>query len=455
VWPLQRKSGVQLIRVNWKTALLALFVLFAVGFGGFRWWAAHALEEARQRIRDAGYPVNYAELDAYYALPAGAENRAPVLLYAIDNLVQPDNRLFDRLPIVGEPDLPHRSEPIPDEMAQAMLAYSLLNLDTVGYLYEALEYEHCRMPVDMNAGPAMLLEHLAQLRALGRLLEVRAIHAALEGKPDEAARHLAGIFETADSLSLEPILISQLVRVAVCGIGFSGVEQTLNRIELTPAGLERLQSVLTETDAEKAFARGFAGEQCMWGYVEDQGPGVFGGGGANLDLQDLWFSLIYRPSGLMDLDGVRYYAFFEKAIATMDLPVEEQYQALAALNEMEHGGVGSLTAILLPSLGRAVEADLRNRAQLRAAIVGVAAERYRAEHGEYPETIDALVPAFLDAVPLDPFGGGAPIRYRRLENGFVAYSVAPNHKDDGGVEMEKLRDALQKGDLTFTVERGD
>lgn len=59
----------------------------------------------------------------------------------------------------------------------------------------------------------------------------------------------------------------------------------------------------------------------------------------------------------------------------------------------------------------------------------VAAERFRRAEGSAPETLDALVPGYLEEVPRDTFGGG-PIRYA-CERGLV-WSVGQNGVDDGG-----------------------
>lgn len=68
----------------------------------------------------------------------------------------------------------------------------------------------------------------------------------------------------------------------------------------------------------------------------------------------------------------------------------------------------------------------------RAARTALAIERFRrATQDRLPDTLEALVPRFLDALPLDPFTGG-PVRYRLTPEGYVVYSVGPNLGDDGG-----------------------
>lgn len=62
----------------------------------------------------------------------------------------------------------------------------------------------------------------------------------------------------------------------------------------------------------------------------------------------------------------------------------------------------------------------------------LALRAYHAKHQAYPETLEALTPAYLQAVPRDPFGDGTPLRYRRTKDRYVLYSVGPDGKDDGG-----------------------
>jgi hypothetical protein len=73
-----------------------------------------------------------------------------------------------------------------------------------------------------------------------------------------------------------------------------------------------------------------------------------------------------------------------------------------------------------------------NLAFRRTAIATIAAERFRRAHaGQPPPSLDALVPEFLAAVPLDPFDG-KPLKYRVAPDSYVVYSVDINRADDNG-----------------------
>ena len=55
---------------------------------------------------------------------------------------------------------------------------------------------------------------------------------------------------------------------------------------------------------------------------------------------------------------------------------------------------------------------------LGAAELAVALRRYRLDHGAYPDDLATLVPAYLSAIPVNPFTGKTPV-YARQGEGFT------------------------------------
>jgi hypothetical protein len=70
-------------------------------------------------------------------------------------------------------------------------------------------------------------------------------------------------------------------------------------------------------------------------------------------------------------------------------------------------------------------------------LAAVALQAWHAQHGHWPDKLDALVPDILAAVPQDPFDG-APLRYRREGDKYVLYSVGPGQTDHGGTAAQQL-----------------
>jgi hypothetical protein len=69
--------------------------------------------------------------------------------------------------------------------------------------------------------------------------------------------------------------------------------------------------------------------------------------------------------------------------------------------------------------------------QLRLLIADLGVRAFQMRHGKLPDTLDELVPEFLQSVPSDPYRTG-PIIYRRTKDGYKIYSVGQDGVDDDG-----------------------
>lgn len=95
----------------------------------------------------------------------------------------------------------------------------------------------------------------------------------------------------------------------------------------------------------------------------------------------------------------------------------------------------------------------RSDANLTGALTVLALLAYQADHdGAAPASLDALVPDYLDAVPMDLYsaGGADPLVYRVDDDGAVwLYSRGPDLTDDDGVRASGGRDPEPGEDLVF------
>jgi hypothetical protein len=73
----------------------------------------------------------------------------------------------------------------------------------------------------------------------------------------------------------------------------------------------------------------------------------------------------------------------------------------------------------------------RDHADLRCAILMLAAERLRKAQGHWPQNVDELALRVVAKVPIDPFDG-KPLRMVRTEDGLILYSVGEDGVDNGG-----------------------
>jgi len=221
--------------------------------------------------------------------------------------------------------------------------------------------------------------------------------------------------------------------------------------------LKKLLAWIEKNDVDKGYRRALVGEQCL-GLHTFQAP-----------LHDIVdktesgtvFLLILAPRkilGLHDRETVEYISIMQDYIDTVELP---HHKRLATFDSIEktvsNGKRGSmLTRMLMPAFGRIMHIETRHLAHLRATQTAIAVERYRLIEGRLPQSLDNIVPAYMEAVPTDPFDG-QDLKYRTRQIGFVVYSIGEDLTDEGGAERDsKKRDKKGKPlpwDVTFIVER--
>lgn len=78
---------------------------------------------------------------------------------------------------------------------------------------------------------------------------------------------------------------------------------------------------------------------------------------------------------------------------------------------------------------------LQETFSITATQVLFAIKAYSYDKGILPPSLEALVPNYIDEVPLDPFDA-QPLRYSAQKG--IVYSVGENLLDEGGIETEKL-----------------
>jgi hypothetical protein len=72
----------------------------------------------------------------------------------------------------------------------------------------------------------------------------------------------------------------------------------------------------------------------------------------------------------------------------------------------------------------------------------LAMKAYKLDKGRLPETLEQLVPDYLDAVPIDDFDG-KPIRYNAAKK--IIYSVGKDLEDNGGTTRQEFIEVKARG----------
>ncbi|MCK5306408.1 MAG: hypothetical protein KAJ66_04675 [Candidatus Omnitrophica bacterium] len=93
-----------------------------------------------------------------------------------------------------------------------------------------------------------------------------------------------------------------------------------------------------------------------------------------------------------------------------------------------------LVDLLMPGITHVIGVEYKIEARIRLTEIQIALKAHKDNHGQLPNSLDELVPAYFDRVPTDPYDG-QPIRYSKKDK--IIYCVGENLEDDGVDESEE------------------
>ncbi|TMQ31103.1 MAG: hypothetical protein E6K70_23205 [Planctomycetota bacterium] len=302
--------------------------------------------------------------------------------------------------------------------------------------------------------------HTPETRILAELLSYDGLVRAQDQNLEGALTACRCIIHAQRAVGDEPMLISLLVRMALHRLALGDLERILAQGELGEAALARMQKLLEEEAGEPLFLIGARGERGMEDGVltaiqngdlrlqslSGLSKSALGGKGDPNALHNL--RLMITP-GAIKADRAALLRFNNEVVAIARRPIEEQGALLEQL-EAKVNDLPWISGLLTPAWSKLIDGFRRDKADLRCALVMVAAERYRKARGRWPETLADLVPAYLDAAPTDPYDGKA-LRLRRTREGVVIYSVSVDGQDDGGNLDERPMKGTDRGFRLWNV----
>jgi len=288
------------------------------------------------------------------------------------------------------------------------------------------------------------------------------LHAA-NGNTELSTQSFLAAGRLTASISQEPLLISQLIDCSDWGVICRRLEWSLNTGTFSEEQLARLQEMFAAAE-NNSFYCGLVGEQAF-GYAVFSDPksqmallvpgGPFGLGGPPPSGKDhLRGQLLLgflKTTGFFKKDRAFYLRAMSNHIASSKLPFPERFTVSQNSSFVPPNGFYLISSMMLPALGKAATRDATRAANLRVTETALAIERYRRSNSNsLPDSLSQLVPAYLPAVPADPFDG-KPLRFKKRSEGYVVYSVGSDQQDDGGTERDPKKTNV-RSDVTFILE---
>ena len=424
-------------------------------------WGSHVVFDIYgPKSKDAPVPGNWmkpqrVDLAGWQAYYRGSNN-----LFTVQS--GPPTNYF---PIAKEPKSP---------AADVLLALSRFETNRQ-LLIAAAARPQARFWINYDAGFASMLPHLARLKATSQYLSLHADAALKAGDRATALEDVHLLFRLIESIRSEPTLISHLVRIAMLQIGLQPVWEGLADRQWTEADLSVIAGELGKLDFLADYGFAMRGERAccnLWGvdYIRKAGINgldeLFGPStpSESAELERMMgcamFSLV--PSGWFDQNKLSLCRLHEHYL----LPVVDLQQRVvsptlvqgsqSAITRLRPRPYDALSRMFLPGVAGCSEKFACAQTSVDLARVACALERYRLANGQFPETLDALTPKFIEKLPHDLING-QPLKYGHTDDGrFALYSVGWNEKDDGGkVELTKSGNAdMNKGDWVWRYPAG-
>ncbi len=300
----------------------------------------------------------------------------------------------------------------------------------------------------------LTLPHLGQIKGLHRHLNLRIAARLAKGDRAGAWDNLECSLRLADALRDEPLLISQLVRIAQLAVANEGFGRGITAHAWTDDQLQTLQRRFEAMDVIGVVPFALEGERAeviqTMNLLIAQGVRISSVGETGRTPS----GLMARISGFMgqgiiranqaaivqmETDAIRNGRRLVSNRATLDGRGEA-----ARFEESTSAGLRKpysprdlMARMLMPAFAKFLARAVRSQTLQTSAAIACAVERHYLKRGSYPDTLDALVPEFLKEIPTDPMDL-KPMRYRRTDTGsFIVWSVGENGIDDGGVSRRK------------------
>jgi hypothetical protein len=393
-------------------------------------WAGHRLRLVSDRLAPIYRGLDLASLAPPNVLPA--ENRARILSAAAALTVVQSSRgpagggalrqaLFD-FQASQFKDPSKRQEVLRASVETNRLALQLLD--------QAETRSKANWEITYRDGPRARMPSLMGIRDLSNVNVAAGLLDLADGHADEAARHARLTLVLAGSLAQEPSLIVQLVRISIATDGYRLLRDILAQADPPATALEALAGPLDEERRQRPVVVGLIGEMKLMNSLFplfDQGGDPWSSA-SEAGAAGSVFAWFLRPG--VKLVNARVLDQFDRLIEYARLqPYEREARKVSLPSDQPQPWWWRPFAMFSTAgLGRASWTGDQHRAMTSLAATAIALRRCRLERGTYPASLDALAPAYLSEVPIDPYTGRA-LEYRVAGAGFELRAKVPPKTD--------------------------
>ncbi len=419
---------------------VGVFLFLLVMTGLFDARARHGFDRAVDAIAARGEPVSAAELAAMMPPIPEDENMTLIVLKHAEALTtaletQPEGGEAQQL-LFKLPCGPGRHAT--DEQLQVIRRF-LAGIGTdLRAFREALQMERGSLNVDWSSPMVEIeLPSVLPLADAGRCLVLDTIAACGDADRERAAADIDDMLDCHRAFEAIPYLLGVLLRQSNMERAHGAIEYAVHTCGLNDEALCRISAGLEEVEHASDFKQALVIER------------VFHIDTVQMLMRNRWKDPLSWPRGawrervpvLPAMDFTQRLQIITDMIDSIEEPDAASLQRLKAATNQANllPSIYWFSRTSTPSFYACYKLHVRAVARNRAMRVALACERHRMATGDWPDSLDELVPTFIEAIPRDPFSDGL-IRYRRIPEGIQVWSLGLDRVEDPG----KARDAKGK-----------
>lgn len=277
-------------------------------------------------------------------------------------------------------------------------------------------------PIRYEKGFSAPLPHITPILVSGQSLSTRSLAELALEEPEKAAADVHTMLRLSSVNRNEPLLISLLIREALLSLALAPIDSGLEHHQWSSADLAAFQSRLEGIRLQPNLCHTFRGERACFNAVSPE------------TLKEL-VNFPFFAESYFGYQKPWYNTLLQRCLDAMEKnPATGEMDGLAAFNRETAAmtshkidkALHSLSLSAIPAFEGTIQKTLETQIQLDQTLTACALERYRLDHGSYPPTLDALLPACLTVIPTEPTTG-TPLHYRPTDDGaFLLWT--PNWK---------------------------
>lgn len=417
----------------------------------------YQIKQENNILRGKGYPVSDEDLRAWLPTAPRIQEEAPAFVTAMaalagEKTIPSFKSIQDMLR--GRKD----NERLSAQLRDSLQAYIQNNAAALQCFKETMtSREYCVAMNPFDAIPPFVFG----VRIASDSCALEAERAAEDGDPQHAADAILATLASARLFKYELNHLVFMYSIFAHWTAADHLQRALGIAAFSEAQLRELQTAISETTIPDALTR------CL--LVKRVEVAQWHNRPKSMIKESIEHMSLYRksPAGtiaaayVMDILGWNLYdqVCCLRAMNTVIPAAHLPYAELQRIRNRIYSEILQAD-FAMPPLSRSfisrvyddVDRIFRDSANMRMALVAIAAERYRLIYGKPPERLDDLVPTFLDAVPKDPFDD-QPLRYRASGNSYMIYSVSENLIDDTSNATDKDLNPRARNDMLFMVNR--